>query len=73
MLLSTVFNLAYFFVGIKYGWIVMKIMLCSFLRQYKFTTHLKLEDLVTKWDIVLKLAHGHMVKIEKRGFYPDAY
>lgn len=46
----------------------VKIMLAAILRQYKFTTELKFEDITTKWDITLKLVGGHMVKVEKRNF-----
>lgn len=36
------------------------------LRNYKFTTNLKFEDLTFKWMIVMKLGTGYPVKIEKR-------
>lgn len=44
----------------------MKIMISLLVRRYKFTTDLKFEDLETKWDITLKLANKHMVRIERR-------
>lgn len=44
----------------------MKIMLSALLRRYKFTTDLKLEDLVAKWDVTLKIVNRHMVKVERR-------
>ncbi|KAJ6636721.1 putative cytochrome P450, partial [Pseudolycoriella hygida] len=53
-------------IGIKYGWMSMKVMLSALLRRYKFTTDLKLEDLVGKWDITLKIVNRHFVRIEPR-------
>lgn len=44
----------------------MKIMISLLLRRYKFTTDLKFEDLVTKWDITLKLVNRHLVRMERR-------
>lgn len=46
----------------------MKVMLACMLRHYKFTTELKYEEMMTKWDVLLKVVGGHMIKIEKRNF-----
>jgi cytochrome P450 family 4 len=53
-------------IGYKYAYMSMKVVLASMLRQYKFTTHLRMEDL--EWDIsiTLKLINKHMVTAEKR-------
>lgn len=52
----------------KYSLLAMKIMLCHLLRNYKFTTSLKLSDLRLKMALDLKLVNKHMVKIERREF-----
>lgn len=46
--------------------ISMKVVLAGMLRKYKFTTNLKLNELVMKFELTLKLANKHMVKVEKR-------
>lgn len=53
-------------IGIKYGWMSMKVMLSALLRRYKFTTDIKFEDIVAKWDITLKIVNRHLVRIEPR-------
>lgn len=55
-------------VGIKYGWITVKIMLAAMLRQYRFSTDLRFEELRFKWDITLKVAQKHLVYVEHRDF-----
>lgn len=55
-----------FISGIKYAWLSMKIMISALLRRYKFTTDLKLEELVPKWDVTMKIVNRHMVKVEPR-------
>lgn len=59
-------SINFFALGIKYGWMSMKVMLSALLRRYKFTTDIKLEDIVRKWDITLKIVNRHMVRIEPR-------
>jgi hypothetical protein len=44
----------------------MKVMLSALLRRYKFTTDMKMEDIVAKWDLTLKIVNGHRVRIERR-------
>lgn len=53
-------------VGIKYAWFVAKIMLSSLLRQYRFKTHLKFEDIRTKVSIILKIANENPIQVERR-------
>lgn len=52
--------------GMKYAWIVTKIMLAHLLRRYKFTTHLKYEDIRTKVNIILKIANENPICVERR-------
>lgn len=54
-------------IGIKYAWLVVKIMLVQVLRHYVFKTHLKsLKDIRTKITIMLKIANKSPIYIEKR-------
>lgn len=55
--------------GIKYAWMSMKVVLSSLLRQYKFSTHLRLEDITTKFEVTLKIENRHMVTVERRHEY----
>jgi cytochrome P450 len=53
-------------IGYKYAYMAMKVVMANMLRQYKFSTELKLNEL--EWDvsITLKLINKHMVTAEKR-------
>lgn len=53
-------------IGIKYAWFVAKIMLAHLLRQYRFTTHLKYQDIRTKVSIILKIANENPIRVERR-------
>lgn len=52
----------------KYGYMSVKIILASVLRNYKFSTNLRMEDLKWKFELTLKLVNTHLVTIEKRNF-----
>lgn len=52
--------------GYRFAWHTMKTFLSSFLRQYKVTTSLKLEDIVVQTIFTLHIDQGFMVKVEKR-------
>lgn len=56
-------------IGMRYALISMKTMLVALLRRYKFSTHLKMEDIAMKFEIFTKLVSGDMVEVEER--YPD--
>lgn len=47
----------------------MKVLLSSILRQYKFSTHLRLEDIITKFEVTLKIENRHLVTVERRDAY----
>lgn len=53
-------------VGLKYAMMFLKTILVKVLRQYKFTTQLKFEELKYSVHISLKLINKHMVQVEKR-------
>lgn len=53
-------------IGMRYAYISMKIMIANLLRQYEFSTNLKMEDITTKFEITMKLVCGDMVKVVKR-------
>lgn len=53
-------------IGTRYAMLSMKVILLRMLQNYKFTTHLKYEDLRFKSTLTLQLIGNHMVKIEKR-------
>lgn len=63
------FEYYYSYQGIKYAWMSMKVLLCSILRQYKFSTHLRLEDIIPKFEVTLKIENRHMVRVERRDEY----
>ncbi|CAO1384627.1 unnamed protein product [Diamesa serratosioi] len=53
-------------IGTRYAMTSMKIMFLQLLRNYKFSTDLKYEDLRFKAVLTLKLVGEHLVKIERR-------
>jgi len=56
-------------IGKKYAEIVVRMFVVWLLRNYVFSTDLKLEDLHYKWMIVMKLKNGYPIKIQKREKY----
>lgn len=56
-------------IGMQYAKISMKIMLAMMLRNFKFTTHLKMSDIQPKIEITLKLACGNLVQVERRNAF----
>ncbi|XP_035895145.1 cytochrome P450 4C1-like isoform X1 [Anopheles stephensi] len=53
-------------IGIRYAWLSMKIMIAHLVRNYRFKTSLKMEDLVLKFAIVLRITNGCLLTIEDR-------
>lgn len=53
-------------VGFQYAMFSMKVMLSALLRQYRFSSNLKMADLDMRCELNLKLNNKHMVKIERR-------
>ncbi|XP_055325711.1 probable cytochrome P450 313a4 [Sitodiplosis mosellana] len=55
-------------IGMKYAMISAKIVLANLLRRYKFTTHLKFEDIHLKTHVVLEVTNENALQIEERHF-----
>lgn len=55
-------------IAIKYGMILVKMVLAHLLRQYKFTTDLKFGDIKLFMHLVLGIANDKPLRIEKRAF-----
>ncbi|XP_055308397.1 cytochrome P450 4C1-like [Sitodiplosis mosellana] len=53
-------------IGNQQSMILMKVMLSACVRNFKFSTRLKMCDLVLKSDITMKLINKHMVFVERR-------
>ncbi|GAB0095727.1 Cytochrome P450 [Sergentomyia squamirostris] len=53
-------------IGSKYAYMMMKIVVVHLVKNYKFTTDLKLCDLKHRFNITLKLCNKHMVSITAR-------
>jgi cytochrome P450 len=52
--------------GVKYSDLTLKIFLCKFIKKYRVTTKLKMEDLDFELAVSAILKQGVMVKVEKR-------
>ena len=59
-------------IGLRYSMIAMKITLANLLRQYQFTTNLKLDDIKLIFGITSKLNTKRLVQISKRDNYTKA-
>ncbi|XP_053671746.1 cytochrome P450 4C1-like [Anopheles nili] len=53
-------------IGMKYGWISMKILLCHVIRQYRIATDIKLSDIQLSLSLVMKLNTKHLIRLEGR-------
>lgn len=53
-------------IGDKYAMLSMKILIINLLRGYKFSTHLKLEELKTEMHLTLKLTNKCLVSAKSR-------
>lgn len=53
-------------IGIKYGFMVSKVIVAYILRRYVLSSHIKLEDVRTKMQMIIKIANTNPVKFEKR-------
>uniref|UniRef100_A0A182MSH0 Uncharacterized protein n=1 Tax=Anopheles culicifacies TaxID=139723 RepID=A0A182MSH0_9DIPT len=53
-------------IGMKYGWISMKILLCHVVRQYRIATDIKLNDIKLSLSLVMKLNTKHLIRLERR-------
>ncbi|XP_058452100.1 cytochrome P450 4C1-like [Malaya genurostris] len=53
-------------IGVKYAYITMKIVLIKLIKSYRFSTDLKLTDLKLHLSILLRIANGYMMRLERR-------
>ncbi|XP_055541944.1 probable cytochrome P450 313a4 [Wyeomyia smithii] len=53
-------------IGVKYSLVNLKIVLAKLVKNYRFSTDLKLADLKFVASIVMKIANGYMIRIEQR-------
>lgn len=53
-------------IGLQYAMISMKVILAGILRKYRFETDLKMDELVMRFELTLKLDNKHLVHMERR-------
>lgn len=53
-------------IGMRYSYIAMKVILATLLRNYRFTTNLKMSDVRMRYEITLKNVRGNMVRVQRR-------
>ena len=53
-------------IGTKFAMLSMKTMLATILREYRFTTEMKMEDIEYDLEVVLRSVNGWKVKIHTR-------
>uniref|UniRef100_A0A182JEC3 Uncharacterized protein n=1 Tax=Anopheles atroparvus TaxID=41427 RepID=A0A182JEC3_ANOAO len=53
-------------IGMKYGWLSMKILLCHVVRRYRIGTDIKLSDIKLSLSLVMKLNKKHLIRLERR-------
>lgn len=56
-------------IGLKYGHIVVRMFVCWLVRNFRFTTSLRIEDLKFRMSVTMKLVNGHMVQAHRREDY----
>jgi len=56
-------------IGLKYAHIVVRLFVAWMVRNYRFTTDLKMEELDFRMNVTMKLVQKHMVHIHKRENY----
>lgn len=52
--------------GMRYGNISLRVLAAWLVRNFRFSTDLRLDELNFRMDITLKLLNGHIVRIERR-------
>lgn len=53
-------------IGFKQAMMSLKIMLATLIKNYKFSTSLKMEELRLRFDLTMDLTNKHMVSIQER-------
>lgn len=54
--------------GLKYAMNSMIVVLAHFIRHFKVTTDMKIDEITFKWEIMMKSAQGYKVTLEERKF-----
>lgn len=58
------------FIRKVFGFVLqVRLFVAWIVRNYRFTTNLKLEELTFMMNVTMKLAQGHMVQVHKRDNY----
>lgn len=52
--------------GQKYAWALLKIQLSTILRNFRFYTDMKMEEIELNVDFIIRSKHGYNVKLEYR-------
>lgn len=55
-----------FVLAYKYAMVVLKVIIVHLFREYRYSTHLKPEELKVRMNVNSKLLNNHMVKIHRR-------
>ncbi|XP_058817444.1 uncharacterized protein LOC131680752 [Topomyia yanbarensis] len=55
--------------GIRYAWVLMKIMIVHLIRKYQFKTSLRMDSINIKYSIILKITNGCLVSLEKQAHH----
>jgi cytochrome P450 len=53
-------------IGYRYAYMSMKTVLAYMLRNYRFTTDMKMDEMEWDFSVTLRLVNKHMVKAERR-------
>lgn len=53
-------------VGMKYAMYSMKVLMAHLLKNFEFSTTLKMDELHLKNELVLKLVNKHMISVKRR-------
>lgn len=57
------------FSGMKYGNIALKLIIVYFVRQFRISTKVRLEDLIFRMKITLYLVNDNIFELENRNVY----
>lgn len=63
----------YTFLGMKYGNIALKLIVCYIVRQFRITTKARLEDLRFRMKVTLSLVNDDIFEFEHRNAYWNSY
>lgn len=55
-----------YFLGKKFAFISLKVLIASIVRDYEVCTDLKMEDIRLKIEVTLKAVNGYPIRLSKR-------